>query len=206
MPIVAIIDAIKSREIRRKKREELIRLIDDILEKFNKHWKEKLLAKASRTGGDSIEVLSNNWLSILHLLHTLLIHGIKFRVGLGAGEITIFRENADECDGPAFWSARKAVDYAKEKKLNGAYQLNQSIQLNEKNDVEKLLLSFALLLKMTKRQREICYKMLWENMTASKIADDYKITLSNVSISLKRSLCKLLSQVIKNNRDQILTK
>ena len=91
--------------------------------------------------------------------------------------------------------------YAKEKKLNEAYQLDRSVQRNEKNDVEKLLLSFALLLKMTKRQREICYKMLWENMTASKIADDYKITLSNVSISLKRSLCKLLSQVIKNNQE-----
>ncbi len=196
MPIVAIIDVIASRKLENESRKKLINDLDSLLKEFNKAWRNKLIAKSTITGGDSIEVAARSWIPIISLLHALLLLNIKFRVSIGAGELNIIRKHADECDGPAFWKARDALEKAKSRDIPIVYSLDKTANDLEREDVKKLTLAYSLLLKMSHIQRKYCYDFIWRNKTITEIARKYGTTKSNISMTIKKSMCRLLKRVI----------
>lgn len=200
MPIATIVDIATSRQIPEKERRKMINHIDNLLQKFNERWQGEILAKAARTAGDSIEIVSEKWVPILHLLHTLLVNNINFRVGIGVGDVTILRERADECDGPAFWRAREALEEAKKENIESSYRIDEKAKGEEIHNAEKLYLTHLLLLTMSNKQRRYCYQMIWEEKNVTDIAKKERKTKSNVSVAIRRSKCKSLRRVIKKNR------
>lgn len=203
MPIAAIIDIVTSRKISLNKRKKLMKTIDDLIQEFDNEWKKHLKAGTARTAGDSVEALSKNWIPILNLLHRFMIKDINFRVGFGAGAVNILRESADECDGPAFWAAREALNFATKNNLSASYSIGEGATEKEKCEIEKLYLSQIILLQMSQSQRKYCYMILWENAKLKDIARTYGTSLSNISITLKRAKCRHLKQTIQKNMEQI---
>ncbi len=196
VPIIAIIDIIASRELDNTSRRKLIDELDNLLKSFNKTWKEKLIAKSTITGGDSIEIAAKSWIPIFNLLHALLLKNIKFRVSIASGELNIIREHADECDGPAFWKAREALEKAKRRDIPVVYSIDTTPSELEKEDVKKFVLAYSLLLKMSDIQRKYCYELIWRNRNITEIARKYGTTKSNIGTTIKKSMCRVLKAVI----------
>jgi len=199
MPIVAIVDIVASRELTSRDREKLVSRIESLVNEFNDKWRSELVAKGAITGGDSVEITSKSWIPIIHLLHSLLLINNMFRVGIGAGKITLIREYADQCDGPAFWKAREAMNAAKSQDLPIIFSIDKTASRQEGEDVKKLVLAYTLLLKMSSSQRKYCFDYIWENKKITEIARKYGTSKSNISISIKKSLCRSLKIVILND-------
>ena len=115
MPIAVIIDLSKSKMI--TWREKIDREIRTILDTTYKRFRKYCIAKPALTQGDSIELLVNNWKPVIYLFHKLLYEKLRFNTGFGTTTINLLREYADECDGPAFWNAREALEEIKKMKI-----------------------------------------------------------------------------------------
>ncbi len=114
--IAGIIDLVGSKALTLEDRQKLNDELRAVLKGIYERFKEFCIARPSLTQGDSIELLVNHWKPIAFLFHKLLIKQLDFSVGFGTGEVHILREFADECDGPAFWNARAALENVKKTK------------------------------------------------------------------------------------------
>ena len=100
--IAAIIDIVASRDINARERRRLDTKIRNLLVQTHGRFNEYCVAIPALTQGDSMELLVSSWQPLVFLFHRVLMEDLAFRVGLGTGEIIIHKENADECEGPAF--------------------------------------------------------------------------------------------------------
>ncbi|MBS3795739.1 MAG: hypothetical protein KGY80_12615, partial [Candidatus Thorarchaeota archaeon] len=193
--IAAIIDIVASRDADASERKELDRALRELLHEVDKRFEEYCHAHSSLTQGDSIELLINSWQPIVFLFHNLLMRELRFRVGLGTGKIVIKKEEADECDGPAFWNAREAIDEIKQMKYmarTAGFKIDKEGSEKETNAVVYSLLLLTTFLSLTSTQLEHCYYHIWEGKGISEIAKLVETSKGNVSSSLSKTPCYLL--------------
>lgn len=197
--IAAIIDLVASRETSARERRSLDTKIRSILDQLYKRFKEFCNAVPALTQGDTIEVLMSSWQPVVFLFHRLLMEGLEFRVGLGTGEIIVYNEIADECDGPAFWNAREALEEAKQTKYKtrtGGFRLDKKNSPEEESTVMYTLLFLTTLLGLTQTQLLHCYYFLWEKKRIFEIGNITKTSAANISKSLNKTPCYLLEEVL----------
>ena len=197
--IAAIIDIVASKDLDRKRRTAMDKSLRDILAEVNAGFRDYCIARPALTQGDSIELLVNSWQPVVFLFHKLLMEEIRFRVGLGTGEITLKKDNADECDGPAFWNARQALDEVKQMKYmsrTAGFSIDDKAPKNEEMKVLNSIQFLATLLSQTTTQLKHCYYYLWENKTLSEIASIVETSKANVSKTLMKTPCYLLERIM----------
>lgn len=197
--IAVIVDIVASRDVDTRERRRLYEKLQDLLELTYNRNREHCVATPVLTQGDSMELLVNSWHPIVFLFHKLLIEELEFRVGLGTGEIIIYKEKADECDGPAFWNAREALDEIKDAKYmkrSAGFKVDENASDSENNAVINSILFFTTLLGLSTTQREHCYYYIWEKMRISEIAKVVKTSKGNISKTLSRTPCYLIGRVM----------
>lgn len=197
--IAVIVDIVASRDMSERERRKMDREIRGILERVYERFKDFCIAVPTLTQGDSIEMLIKSWQPIVFLIHNLLMKEQEFRMSLGTGEIIIQKEIADECDGPAFWNAREALDEIKSTKYmnrSAGFRIDEGTSLEEKTAVINSLLLYTTLLGFTKIQLQHCFYYIWENKRVIEISDVTKTTKGNVSKSLSKTPCYLLEKVM----------
>lgn len=197
--IAAIVDIVASRDGNTRERRELDKKIRFVLIQTYERFKTYCIAIPALTQGDSIELLVTSWQPIVFLFHRLLMESMEFRVGLGTGEVIIKKENADECDGPAFWNAREALDEIKSTKYmnrSAGFKFDMKKPNYEENAVINSLLIYTTLLGLSKTQLQHCFLFIWEHNTISEIAEATKTSKGNISKSLSKTPCYMLERVM----------
>ncbi|MFX0056317.1 MAG: SatD family protein [Candidatus Hermodarchaeota archaeon] len=197
--IAAIIDIVASRDASVRERRKLDREIRGVIDETYKRFKEYCVAIPALTQGDSIELLVSSWHPIVFLLHKLLMKDLEVHVGLGTGEIIIHNEMADDCDGPAFWNAREALDEVKRlkhMKRPASFKIDENVSDNERTMIVNVVLLFTNLLSLSTTQLQYCFYYLWDKKQISEIAKAVKTTKGNVSRTLSKTPCYLLEEVM----------
>jgi len=197
--IAVIIDIVASRDADTRERKRLDEKLRSIIDQTYRRFKKYCTAAPALTQGDSIELLVNSWQPTVYLLHRLLMEELEFGVGLGTGEIMIQKEDADECDGPAFWNAREALEEIKSMKYmkrSAGFKLDENASDNENNAVINSILFFTTLLGLSVTQRQHCYYYIWEEKRISEIADVMKTSKGNISKTLSKTSCYLIEKVM----------
>ena len=200
MPIATIIDIIGSKRMPSDERKRIIDIVDMVIKSVNKlekhSIKSALMAYPAITGGDSLEILAKKSEPILYILHQLLMRDIPIRLGIGIGKIDILKRSADECDGPAFWAARQALEEGQKNKANAWVIAHESSELWEALEAKSLGLVFLLLERMSLEQRRYCFYYIWEDMKLKEIAKKEGVSVSNVSQIVKKTNCRSLKHLI----------
>jgi len=197
--IAAIADIVASKDVNARERRKLDEKMRGILNQTYERFKDYCVAIPAMTQGDSIELLVSSWQPIVFLFHRLLMEELEFRVGLGTGEIVILKGNADECDGPAFWNAREALDEIKSMKYmnrSAGFKVDEKTSGDENNAVVNSLLFYTTLLGLSTSQLQHCYYYIWEKKRAAEIAVATKTSKGNVSKTLSKTPCYLLERVM----------
>lgn len=197
--IAAIVDIVSSRNVDAHERRRLDKELRALLKETIEGFKENCIATPSLTQGDSIELLVNSWQPIVFLFHRLLMEDVEFRVGLGTGDVIIQKENADECDGQAFWNAREALDGIKRTKYmnrSAAFRIDETSPNDERMAVTSSVLLYTSLLGMSTVQLHHCYYYIWEKKRISEIAKATRTSKGNVSKTLSKTPCYLLERVM----------
>ena len=197
--IVVIIDIVASRDFDIRRRKRLDKILRETLDEVYKRFKDNCDAVPALTLGDSVELLVNSWQPIVFFLHKLLVDGFEFRAGFGTGEIIIQKEYADDCDGPAFWNAREALDEIKSTKYtnrSAGFKFDEKTTDKEIDAVIHSILIYTTLHGLSAIQVQHCFYYIWENKKVSEIAEITKTTKGNVSKSLSKTPCYLLEKVM----------
>ncbi len=197
--IAVIIDIVASRDVNARERRKVDEKMRGMLSQTYERFKDYCLAMPAITQGDSIELLVSSWQPIVFLFHRLLMEELEFRVGLGTGEIIIRKESADECDGPAFWNAREALNETKSMKYmnrSAGFKVDEKASGDENNAVVNSLLFYTTLVGLSASQLQHCYYYIWEKKRTSEIAEATKTSKGNVSKTLSKTPCYLLERVM----------
>lgn len=197
--IAVIVDIVASRDVDVRVRRKLDKKIRGLLDQVYERFKDYCVAIPALTQGDSIELLVSSWHPIVFLFHKLLMEDLKIRVGFGTGEIIIQKEDADECDGPAFWNAREALDEIKRMKYmnrSAGFNFNKNSSNNENNAVVNSILFLTTLHGLSTTQLQYCFYYIWEKKRISEIAQITKTSKGNVSKTLSKTPCYLLGKVM----------
>jgi hypothetical protein len=197
--IAAIIDIASSKDANVRERKRLDKKIREMLNQTHDRFTDYCIATPALTQGDSIELLVTSWQPIVFLFHRLLMDGLKFRVGLGTGAVIIQKEDADECDGPAFWNARDAIEEIKRVKYmnsSAGFRIDNKTPSDERSVVTNSVLLYTSLLGLTTVQLEYCFYYIWEKKRISEIAEITRTSKGYISKTLSKTPCYLLQKVI----------
>jgi len=197
--IAVIVDLVVSREAGTRGKKRLDRRMRKILAEVRNRFGSQCGATPSLTQGDSIELLVTGPIPVMYLFHRLMVEGMRFRVGLGTGRITVYNEYADECDGPAFWNAREALEEirrSKHMKRRAAFRVSEKGKRGEEESVLYCVLFLAALQGMTATQLRLCFRHLWHGEGVTQIAKAVKTSLANVSKALGKTPCYLLADIL----------
>jgi len=200
--LAAIFDLIRSRELSDRAEEirEIIRRGMDLVEEL---WGQELAARPALTAGDSVEFLAKDWRPLTFFFHYSLASNLRFRVGLGAGSVRLLREFADECDGPAFWSARSALETLSSKRgrvsvLN--LEVGEGADPDDERNIYVAALSMAVLAEMPEKRAVYCFRRIWFGEKIEEIARRYGVSKGNVSKTLRSSGCFVISRLLGDAR------
>ncbi len=197
--LAAIFDLIRSRA-RAQEAKNIREKIVEGMSLVEEKWESKLVARPALTAGDSVELLAIDWRSLTFFFHFSLASDLRFRVGLGAGRIDVLREFADECDGPAFWSARSALEKLSSKKARGSlvnFEVGDGFSKEDLANLRLAALSIAMLAEMPEKKRAYCFRRAWFGEGVGQIAKRYGVSKGNVSKTLRGTACFILSRLIR---------
>ncbi len=200
--IAAIFDLIRSRELTHRAKEirDLVKLGIELVEGM---WGSGIVARPALTAGDSVEFLVEDWRPVTFFFHYSLAHGLRFRVGLGAGRVDVIREFADECDGPAFWSARASLEGLDLRTSGGSvvnFEVGEGADRGDKKILLAATLTMAMLAEMPDRKLTYCFWRVWFGEGVGDIAKRYGVSKGNVSKTLRGTGCFILSRLVGDLR------
>lgn len=114
--ITIIFDIKKSRKL--ANRNEIQHILINALKKCNEDFKDIIASPFIITLGDEWQGLlkeDSNYNLIIDFFHKTLPSYISFYTGVGIGEITVynFELTVNQLDGPSYYLAREAINYAK---------------------------------------------------------------------------------------------
>ena len=199
MPIAVIIDVEGSKRLPPTERGKLLGEIREALGEVYAFMRQQNLARPALTSGDSCELLVNSWKPVAYVAHKLLLGGVRFRAGLGATRIYVLRELVDECDGPAFWKAREALEETRRKTLRPrvAFAWEEDTPELEKAHIALAALYVTYIWGLSKAQLEYTYYYAWRDMTVSQIARETGKTLGAISKTLKKARAHTIKTLLK---------
>lgn len=212
--IIAIIgDLIDSKNI--ENRFEVQEKLKMILEKANLDYKKYIISKWTITLGDEFQVLIKPNLKIFEMLDFISykMNPNKIRYGIGLGKINtnINYEQSIGADGPAYWNARKAIEFIHDNNNYGNSKI-AFISGNRNDEIINNLLAYTDWMKesWTDSQKEILYTLLDSDIYSERfeqkvLAKKLNISESAMSRRVKSSGIKLylssknnLAKLIKN--------
>ncbi len=199
--LAVIIDIEESKVADVERRKVINEIIKKTGESVYKKFRENFESKPALTQGDSLELLVNNPKPLMYIFHKILFEGIKFKVGIGVGDVYLKQEYADECDGPAFWYAREAIDEIKRVKNMRPMALIKKGEDSNLKEVHMALIATLYLtsiISLSKQQIRYCFKHIWEEKSIKEIAKEVNFSTSNISKTLKRTPCYTLKKIVKN--------
>ncbi|MDK2464778.1 MAG: SatD family protein [Candidatus Korarchaeota archaeon] len=199
MPVAVVVDLSGSRKMEVRKKVRLYGEIGRLLGESHSRFRRECLVRPALTAGDSVEFLVNWWRPPTFFLHALKVSvpDVEFRVGVGAGEVHVLGESADECDGPAFWRAREALEDLKLIRGVGResiadLKVDPSAGPSDVHLAGVISLTVGLLANMSERKLAYCYHHAWLGEKMSDIAREFGVTRGNVSKVLRGTDCRLL--------------
>ncbi len=200
--LAAIFDLIGSRrevEHAGKLREKIFKALSSLEDV----WANRLPAKPALTAGDSVEILAKGWKPVTFFFHLSRTLGLGFRVGLGAGRVDVVREFADECDGPAFWSARSSLEFLRSREARGSvvnFALAEGSEIEDLLELRTASLTISLLAEMPEKRILYCFRRVWLGERVTEIASKYGISKGNVSKALRNTGCFILMKLVTGNQ------
>ena len=197
--LAAIFDLVKSRA-KVRQAETIRRQVAEGMSSVEREWGSELAAKPALTAGDSVELLVKDWRPLTFFFHLSLASDLKFRVGLGAGRVDVLREFADECDGPAFWSARSALEKLNSREARGSlvnFEVGEGHSKEHLANLRLAALSIAMLAEMPEKKKLYCFRRVWLREGVGEIAKTYGVSKGNVSKALRGTACFILSKLVE---------
>ncbi len=162
-----------------------------------------LAARPALTAGDSVEFLTKDWRPLTFFFHFSLASNLRFRVRLGAGSVHLIREFADECDGPAFWSARSALERLGSKGGRVSVldlEVGGGADLEDERNIYVAALSMTVLAEMPEKRVAYCLRRIWFGDKIEEIARRYGVSKGNVSKTLRSTGCFVISRLLGDVR------
>jgi len=180
--IAVILDIRGYRRFNVKERTGIRFTIKGILNKIYDLYSSVLPTKPSLTYGDSIEIVTLDWIPVVHLLHLLYFNlpNLKFYMGIGIGELDIIEKYADDSDGPAFWRARDALREAKFDKSAAVIRLSRKFKDIERYAASLIVMYFVILQTMSYDQIKCSYYYIWEDMVIEDIAKKFSKSVKDI--------------------------
>ncbi len=198
MPVAVIVDLIGFRELGVDKRIEVIGYVRELVNNLYNRFRKYCPVKPAITRDDSIEFVVIDWKPIAFFIHSLLANNIGFKIGLGGFRIDIWGDNADECDGPAFWFARRALESLSECKnfcIKALYESGAST--NEVHVLTNIMLYYIIVSSLKTMARiRYCLELIWNKRTVSDIAKLYRVSKASVSKTLSKTPCYILKDIV----------
>ena len=177
--------------------------LETVLSQANSDFQEHFASLFTITRGDEFQALFYQTAPIFQILDWIqdaLDQTILIRFGIGLGEILteINPRQSIGADGPAYWEARKAIEFVHDYDDYGTTQLAFSaVNSNLKQTVNALLASADFIkASWTEPQREILHHLLAENIyeeqfKQKEIAEALNISSSALTKRIKASGLKL---------------
>lgn len=197
--MIAIIgDIIKSKEL--EDRGQVQKKLNDIINRINLNYQPAIASLFSITLGDEFQGLLSSGMRCIQILDELsfFMYPVKFRFGLGIGEITteINTQRAIGADGPAFWAARKAINYVHDHNDYGRANIHLESQITDEsvhliNQTLKLMAIQVSGWRKTQRQVYLALLELGINdpkdIVHAQLAQDLEILPSSLTRRLESS-------------------
>ena len=189
MYCAVIADILNSRKI--KNREETQKNLEGILEQVNKKYADDIAAKFVITIGDEFQGLLNSPARLLEIIDYIKMnfYPMELRFGIGIGKIStqINREMAIGADGPAYYSARRAVEEVKEnEKKNERPESDMIICQTGCDGSNYDLINSSLSLcryienRWTDKQRQVIQKMMEYSLSQKELARELGLAQSSI--------------------------
>jgi hypothetical protein len=109
-------DLVASRSI--PAREVFQKQFSQILTEVNEHFKPSIASRFTVTVGDEFQGLLGKATQICHIMDTIItrLYPVKVRFGIGIGAMSTEIDPVKSlgADGPAYWAARKAIEFIHE--------------------------------------------------------------------------------------------
>ncbi len=163
----AIIGDIKgSRKL--KNRGDFQKKLGNILEKINQSYGEDMAADFTITLGDEFQGLMTGGDHVLDVIlqikAAVLPEGIRFGVGIGEMSTAIIPSMALGADGPAYYMARRAIEYAKETERRNKWAETDMVMECEGGgrDIEVLNQMLCLMYSMESMWSEKQKRTIWD--------------------------------------------
>ncbi len=190
-------DIVHSRKI--KNRADVQLQLQQILDDINRHYKKDIASKFIITIGDEFQGLLYSPPNIIEIVDTIKmsLYPIKFRFGIGFGEMntSINKDMAIGADGPAYHTAREAIEEIKSEKHKYERPTKDIIfaydnpKMKTKLELVNATLSACSYIenKWTIKQREVIRKLMQENSSQRELADLLSLEQSSVQRRLRAS-------------------
>ncbi|MBV9110174.1 MAG: hypothetical protein JO306_12255 [Gemmatimonadetes bacterium] len=170
-------DVVRSRDLARSERSKLQSALELLMDRLNERFAHAIAARFTVTLGDEFQGLLSSpdpIPDVLHLVeHTL--DPVRVRAGIGLGSLaTPLKPTAIGMDGPAFHSARYAIDTARKSKLLGGVFAGFS------DTHDEILNGYARILwyhrsQWSPGQREVAAR-LWEGKSQTEVAQELGVS------------------------------
>ena len=193
-------DIIDSKKI--DNRYQVEKILETCLNDLNTEFKEVLVSKLSITLGDEFQGLLTLDAPLFQIIDriNLAMHPYQVHFGIGMGKILtdINPEQSIGADGPAYWHARKAINYIHQKNDYGNTQIAVSFDdENQVSLVNTLIASSEAIKSDWRASQEIILKELLtlgiydEQFDQQILAKRLELTTSALSKRLKSSNIKI---------------
>lgn len=188
-----IADIIDSKKI--ENRESVQKKLYKVIETINENFKDSIESKFIITLGDEFQGLLKNKSDLMQIIHFLQfeMHPIKFRIGLGIGEIqtSIPGEYALGADGPAYHHARSAINFvSKNEKSNVTYETSICLHPNKTDTIKLINLSLATYSSIFNSWDQTLFetvKLMEKGNTQQETSNILKLNQSSVKRRLEKA-------------------
>lgn len=188
-----IADIIDSKKIDHRKNVQY--QLNKVLDNINIEFEDSIKSKFIITLGDEFQGLLKSNINIMQIINFIgfEMYPIKFRIGLGIGEINtnIDNEFAIGADGPAYHNARSAVEFiSKNEKSNLTYETSICLYPEDSHKIKLLNLTLAMYSSIFNKWNDDLFKtvkLMQAGNTQQETSNILKINQSSVKRRLEKA-------------------
>ena len=179
-------DVIDSRALEPSLRVAATTVIEKILDSLNERYRAHIVSDFGIVQGDGFEGVLDTSADITSLVQELIRRldtalGIRVRISVVIGELTIVSSDRNKSDGPAFYRAVAEIDRLREQKSDHWFQVSIITGTDSQPLVDGLLTTLTVLTECwTDKQREVVWAMMQANDSMHKAAEQLAISPSDV--------------------------
>lgn len=185
---VVTVDITGSKEFSAERRRQIQRKIFAAMEDLRENFAAELFT-VGMTGGDEFQIVLNSPKEIMNIFGFLSrVLPTEFYFGVGVGSIEAVADNLSppEMYGSAFYSSRKALRNAKDKKVQIVFNTAKENLDFQLNTIIELILFIRG--KWTNRQREILnFLESHKEIMQKEVAEHFSVSEQAISKIIKRS-------------------